>query len=275
MSERAPFRTATGNAPASARMTPPASSRHTAAMRPRPARLAALTLPAATLALSAAAHGDGTLPGDARLARWLQAHPTPLAGPLTDATNRLASGAPLTVLGVALALALLAARRRDAALLVALATALRAVNPLLKTLVESPRPTADAVRVAERAHGLGFPSGHAMGATLVLGAAAILLTRSSASLSSGDAPPSSPPLPGGEWSGVRVSRRDGTAMRRSAIALCLALILLTGYGRVLVGAHWPSDVLGGWLWGGCLLALAVRATDTVVIRGGPAGRRRP
>ena len=240
----------------------------------------------ATLALSRAAAGDGTLPGDARLARWIQAHPIPFAEPLTTFTNDYAAGRPLTAAGMAVALALLAARRFDAALLIALATALRATNGVLKSWVDSPRPTPDLVAVTERAASLGFPSGHAMGATLVLGAVAWII--SARPLSGERSAPRFPPLPwrrgrpsfppftGGEGPGVRARAGSSAAIARLVVvAACLALILLTGYGRILVGAHWPSDVLGGHLWGGLLLLLALLVTGWVAERILGAGRPRP
>ena len=32
-------------------------------------------------------------------------------------------------------------------------------------------------------------------------------------------------------------------------AAALAMMVLTGVSRVLLGVHWPTDVLGGWMWG--------------------------
>lgn len=202
------------------------------------------------LALSAAAAGDGTLPADIRLTRWLQANPIPFAEPLTGFTNDYVTGRPLTIAGMALTVALLAARRTDAALLIALATLLRATNATVKALVDSPRPTPDVVRVTEQAAGLGFPSGHAMGAALLLGAVACLGT--------------------GVFSARRLLPR--TVLPRALTGLCMALILLTSYGRVYTGAHWPSDVLGGYLWGTLLLAVAIQITRVATRRDHPSAR---
>ena len=255
----------------------------------------------ATIALSIAAAGDGILPGDVRFTRWVQANPIPFAEPLTAFTNDYGAGLPLTVAGGVLAVALLAARRVDAALLIALATALRSANSLLKTVVDSARPTPDLVAVTEEASSRGFPSGHAMGSALLLGAVAYALVRllsprprehgqpgvlspltgAPSSLTGTNGRPADiSPLPGGEGSGARawgavprsiLAHRPGSAalpyVLRAAVVACLALIVLVGYGRIYVGAHWPSDVLGGWLWGVILLVVAVGITGLAERRG--------
>ena len=80
--------------------------------------------------------------------------------------------------------------------------------------------------MTERAEGLGYPSGHALGAVLFYGA---LIAVAQCFVGSPRA-------------------------RRLLRVVCLLLILATGVSRVASGAHWPSDVLGGYLWGGVLLA---------------------
>ena len=76
--------------------------------------------------------------------------------------------------------------------------------------------------------GYGFPSGHVYGDVLIFGVLAVI------------AP-------------VVFGRTAGAAAR----VLCLAVIVLAGPARMVIGAHWPSDVLGGYLWGATALCLAV------------------
>ena len=100
------------------------------------------------------------------------------------------------------------------------AEAARFVNHVWKELVERPRPTAGVLTIRELAEGWSYPSGHAYTAALVFGLLALLA----------------------------VTRLRGLARWLTATA-AVAAVLLTGAGRVVTGAHWPSDVLGGWLAG--------------------------
>jgi undecaprenyl-diphosphatase len=104
-----------------------------------------------------------------------------------------------------------------------------AVNPVLKLLVDRPRPTEDLVIIWRDAEGVGFPSGHAFTAIILFGLLYYL------------APTVVP------W------RRAVTLLRISSIML----IVLIGISRVYLGAHWPSDVLGGFLVGGIMLTLLI------------------
>lgn len=117
--------------------------------------------------------------------------------------------------------------RRDLAVFILLATAFRALGPPLKWLFASPRPPAEAITIFEHADGFGYPSGHAFGAALVFGALAIAL----------------PPL---------VSNRLLAWMIRS---LAIAMIVLVALSRVRLGVHWPSDVVGGVVFGLGLICL--------------------
>ena len=126
--------------------------------------------------------------------------------------------------------ALAAVRRWSDGLLLAAAGILPAVANLgLKELSARPRPDAALALVEET--GYAFPSGHAVFAAAFYGALIYLL-----------------------------GRRDGFGRRpalRWTVQGALALfILAVGASRVYLGAHWPSDVIGGFLFGGlCIAAL--------------------
>ena len=78
-----------------------------------------------------------------------------------------------------------------------------------------------------------FPSGHAVFAAAFLGALIYLLSY---------------------WG----TFPDRLVLRRAIQGALALLILAIGASRVYLGVHWPSDVIGGFLFGGlCLAALII------------------
>lgn len=102
-----------------------------------------------------------------------------------------------------------------------------AVQQGLKAVVGRDRPVwPDPV---DSAHYAAFPSGHAMTATLVCGLLLWLLHRHG------------------------VDR----ALWRAALAAAVVSVTGVGLTRVWLGVHWPTDVVGGWLFGALLVTAAV------------------
>ncbi|MFB6280465.1 MAG: phosphatase PAP2 family protein [Haloferacaceae archaeon] len=108
--------------------------------------------------------------------------------------------------------------RRAAAALVALGLAAAALTLALKAAFALPRPPGAAES------GFGFPSGHALGATVVYGGAALLLDRP--------------------------DRRG----RRYAAAAVVASVALS---RLVLGVHYLADVVAGVAVGGAVLGAVV------------------
>ena len=187
------------------------------------------------LGLALVAAGDGLVPGDLRLARSIQG----LDGAAADAIARFGNRIGDYLAGLLLTIPLLVVfgwtRRWRPFILLLTIQALRALNNTVKGLVDSPRPTPDLVRVTEDAHGLGFPSGHAMGSMLLFGAFAVLA-----------------------WTELPAGR-----LRAVLVLICLAIVGVVGFGRVHTGAHWPSDVLGGYLLGAAFLLTLLAAFSLV------------
>jgi undecaprenyl-diphosphatase len=179
------------------------------------------------LTLSAIAAGNGVLAVDLAVTRLVQRLPGAEVGDLARLVNLLGSTPVMLALGAGGVVALMVRGYFGPAFFLLAAVLLRSVNPALKGLFDSPRPTADLVRVSEQSSGQGFPSAHTMGVMLFYGAI-FLLARE------------------------LVSRRGA---RLTIQAAAVGMMLATGFSRVYVGAHWPSDVVGAYLWGAVLLSV--------------------
>ena len=53
----------------------------------------------------------------------------------------------------------------------------------------------------------------------------------------------------------------GTRWTRPAAAAAILLSLLVGTSRVMLGVHWPSDVMGGWAFGMLWVLLTLRLAE--------------
>jgi membrane-associated phospholipid phosphatase len=121
-------------------------------------------------------------------------------------------------------------RRSEAFGLLLSAAGGSALNRVVKYVVARPRPTMEHIRVSgEWAHE-SFPSGHVTFYVCFFGflffVAFALLPK-------------------------------GSNLRRAACALAALPVLLVGLSRVYLGAHWPSDTLGAYLFSGLWLAFSL------------------
>ncbi|NIJ07688.1 undecaprenyl-diphosphatase [Sphingomonas vulcanisoli] len=132
--------------------------------------------------------------------------------------------APLTIAAV-LVLAL-RGRGQQAALLGGTVAAGAVALPLLKLCFDRPRPDFLWHLVTENSW--SFPSGHAMGSMILY------------------------PLLGGI---AGATRGHGRAVALAGLGVALSLAV--GATRVMLGVHWVSDVIGGWLIGAAFLCAAL------------------
>ncbi|MCH7606451.1 MAG: phosphatase PAP2 family protein [Chloroflexi bacterium] len=189
-----------------------------------------------TLAVFALARVYPTFPGDERALLAFQGLQTGWLDVLAVAVTKLGC-TPLAAASGSAAIVLMAVMRRWADGLMLLSGGmLIAVGDSLKGLVERVRP--DYYLLGPEPSGLGFPSGHSLYA-FIFGGLLILLVGKLV------------PIPA-----LRYSLQIGLG----------ALILAMGASRVYLGVHWPSDVLGGFLFGAValmgLIALRNRVEDS-------------
>ncbi len=98
------------------------------------------------------------------------------------------------------------------------------ISSFSKMVIDRPRPSDYLVEVYSRLNDASFPSGHTMSYTVFFG---FLLYLSL-------------------YSQSKIARYFGAG-------ISILMILLVGFSRVYLGAHWPSDVVGGYLLGGAIL----------------------
>lgn len=191
---------------------------------PAPVLFAAITTAAVVLSLLARIRDR--LPGDLWLTRKIQALPGSLEGP-AGALRAVTSTETVLVLGVLLLATLLAARQRWLALQAAVTLALLPLlQASIKDLVDRRRPDPALVDLRDSFTSTSFPSGHVMSGTVLFALIAVAAWQL--------------PVPGG--------------VRRALAWGCGVVAALNGLANVYTGVHWPSDVLGGYLWAGVLLA---------------------
>lgn len=101
------------------------------------------------------------------------------------------------------------------------------ISTIFKHIIERSRPITEYV-AAMHIPSFSFPSGHTTGSTVAFG----LLAYYAYHL-----------LP--------------QPFNYVLLALFIMIIIFVGISRVYLGAHYPTDVLGGWILGGIVLAIVI------------------
>lgn len=110
-----------------------------------------------------------------------------------------------------------------------------AVSYVLKMIIDRPRPTMDFVRIVEETHYQSFPSGHVLFYTVFFGSLVIIALSSKL---------------------LKIS------LKIFVVAVCLAMVVLGAVSRIYLGAHWFTDVLGGFIVG----VLFLMVTGSIYLR---------
>lgn len=107
----------------------------------------------------------------------------------------------------------------------------RGLSEIQKYWIARPRPALEPHLVAVKTS--SFPSGHAMSSMIFYVTLAVVLT-------------------------------VGTRWQRFAIGAAVLLSLLIGLSRVMLGVHWPSDVIGGWAFGLLWALLTIKPAERLL-----------
>lgn len=177
-----------------------------------------LMLALAVLALGLLTRADPVMALDAAIARHLTwpdgAGPPPLIA-FMQAISWIGGGTPRWVLvGLIAAAVRYRGGRRPALAIVAAVLFANIASSLLKAAFDRPRP--DLIAHLDHVSSASYPSGHATSA------AALYLT---------------------------LALLAPVRWRRPAWTFAMLMIGLTGLSRIMLGVHWPSDIVGGALLG--------------------------
>ncbi len=186
-------------------------------------------LAALAAVLCICAHWEPRFPGDLRLTLLTQSVDSATLDSIMEWVSRLTGGWRAPVLIIAGGLATWRCLGRLEAGLVLMTGLSSPIYSSLKLAVNRPRPAPDLVRVFQAEPGNSFPSGHAFFAIVFWGLLAY-------------------------FAFARLQKRS---LRVVTLSGLLMIILLIGASRVYLGAHWPSDVLGGYVAGAVLLTVLV------------------
>ncbi len=130
-------------------------------------------------------------------------------------------------IGIALVFAALLWRQRWRSGALYLVTVTISILGHMQAKVAWARPRPLLVRWLDNPHDMSFPSGHAAGSMVVLLLAALLFDR------------------------------------RWLVPLAVALSMAIGLTRPMLGVHWPTDVIGGWVWGAGLALIGAGAAQSM------------
>ena len=106
---------------------------------------------------------------------------------------------------------------------------------LFKMLIDRPRPVFMLQAISSET--ASFPSGHAIHGVLFFGFIGYIC-----------------------WTWIRSS-----TLKLVIALLILMVIILIGIARIYVGAHWPSDVLGGYAYGSVFLWILIWVTRLQIV----------
>ena len=191
--------------------------------------LVILILLVSSITMSLFAHYNDRFPGDLWLALEIQSVNGDFLTSIMQGISYIFDTAGSFIIVAAIALLVWWRTNWREAVLVLTAGILAATSSLFKAIIGRPRPSPDLVTVFSPPDTSSFPSGHSFFVAIVLGLSAYFA----------------------------VTRLQNKVLRVSILSILIALVLLLGISRVYLGAHWPSDVIGGYFTGGVFLTALI------------------
>ncbi len=168
---------------------------------------------------------------DVSISRSLQAFGSTKTLEIMTLVSLPGNAIPAAVLGVSAIVLLLLSPFRQAIIPLSFVLPADLLSFLLKDIVQRPRPSPALVQVHQALTDPGFPSSHVVHYTVFFGFLAYLFLKSEL-------------LP----------RR----LRQPFGGIALALVFLVPFSRMYLGAHWPTDVIGGYLLGLSVLVVQIK-----------------
>ena len=181
------------------------------------------------ITLSFAAHWLSPFPGDLKVTLWFQSLHSNALFSIMQWVSYIAQGWQSALLVIVSAVIVWWRIGKLEAALTLAAGLSTLLDSALKLIVGRPRPPSVLVKVWVVVHNNGFPSGHAFYSMVFLGLMA--------------------------YFAFTYMRKSG--LRMLIFVSLIVLVILIGASRVYLGAHWPSDVLGGYLWGATFLGIFI------------------
>jgi undecaprenyl-diphosphatase len=177
--------------------------------------------------LAVFAHSTPYFPGDIPAMQFIQSLNSPFLTSFMTIVSQGFTGIPAVLLVIACVLIMWWRLGMLEAIFMAATGVLSPIANLFKLIIEQPRPPATLANIITPFGGLGFPSGHAFFAAMVLGMLIYFILKNIS-------------LP---------------AVRVLLISVLIFIILLVGYSRVYLGDHWVSEVVESYIIAGGFLLL--------------------
>jgi len=115
-----------------------------------------------------------------------------------------------------------------------------AIGSFIKWLIDRPRPTGEYLQIMSQLDSRSFPSNHAIHYTVFFGLFIYFLERGV----------------------IKASPATSVFLRIFSVIL----VLMVGISRIYLGAHWLTDVIGGYLLGSFFLISAILIAQKLKIK---------